>query len=280
MIVLVPTTGDIKIVLAQWVSDTRGIPDDRGVGVAMIDRKPVAAARNSLVVEFLKSGEEWALWVDSDSSPRAEMREVVNRCRELNAPIVMVQTALLRGVPAVNVRPWCWEMSERGKEWPTWWIQESFPVRQGGFGLVMTHRSVFENIEPPWFMDVLGWDKKLGPNGLTLWGEDIVFCMKAWAAGYPIWCPGGVSCGHLKSVVDLGALLDGSTRMMRDHGGLPNVWEMEKKALGELGVDIEALRPERGRWRSPEIAEVAVELMRKENEKIGSIWPPGIVPGV
>lgn len=127
----------------------------------------IFSQRESLAKEALADGAEYILWVDSD------MRFPKNTLERLLAhgqKIVGVN-AVTRRKPvlptAINFhedKEIFEKIESRGKKG----IEEVTAV---GFGVVLTHKSVFEAMPQPWF-DVV-W----GAGGLI--GEDVHFCVKA-----------------------------------------------------------------------------------------------------
>jgi hypothetical protein len=67
---------------------------------------------------------------------------------------------------------------------------------------VLIHRSVFEKIRdgygPNWFDRVV---IPKGPKGATKFGEDMSFCIRAKACGFPIYVHTGVKTTHDKGGV-------------------------------------------------------------------------------
>lgn len=154
--------------------------------------------RNRCVQIFLdnEAKHDWLFFVDDDT---IIPEFAIERLLAVGKPIVTgIQPLYLMGCLVANVKL---KDGEGGisAPWPAWvtWKRPSEPFEIGfcGFGCILIHRSVFESIGYPWFVESYG----------DVWGagnrtEDIDFCLKAQAKGFEIWCDPSVECGHLKRV--------------------------------------------------------------------------------
>ena len=156
-----------------------------------------AATRNRLVREFLATGIEWLLIVDSDMVWEPEDWKRLRDSADEQHPIVG-GTYFVDNEP---LRPCCVIFGKDGKKFTPVLHEDSPELLQVsascvGFGLI--HRDVFyKSAEPEsdheWFEH--GWRS---PGGETM-PEDYCFCGRVAAAGIPVYINTKVRVGHLKS---------------------------------------------------------------------------------
>lgn len=85
----------------------------------------------------------------------------------------------------------------RYKKWPEDAVMR---VAATGAAALLVHRDVLECVEKtggdraaPWFRESVSGDR--------LVGEDLTFCLRAGAAGFPVHCHTGVRVGHMKTTM-------------------------------------------------------------------------------
>jgi len=73
------------------------------------------------------------------------------------------------------------------------------PVSATGTGFLLIHRSVLEkiretgnNVSAPWFQEMAVGEP------MALMGEDMTFCLRAGALGFPTYVHTGIQVGHMK----------------------------------------------------------------------------------
>lgn len=174
--------------------------------IGITERELVDQARNRMAEAFLNSGLEWAFWMDSDMVlPPDTLIELMKVAKEKNAKLVS-------GV----------YYQRKGKHWPVLWARnpemedtsrivhpttkgqldrnkylgspivphpdkkDPFIVHSAGFGCVLTHRSVFETLDAPWFQFI--------PKTCS---EDFYFFTNAKEAGFDLWAVPGPRLGHI-----------------------------------------------------------------------------------
>lgn len=177
----------------------------------------VDVARNEVVRRFLKMpAAEWLLWVDSD----AELNPLtLIRLLSWNKPVVGALTFQRYGplLPTVmkgknpdgdgfgvqigDVRRWVMQYPQLLRSGsaviaprPDDALHE---VDRTGCHCLLTHRSVYEAIKEPWFV---------GDPARKHTREDLSFCEKAQAAGFPIYVDFSVVAGHLYGDRPIGPL--------------------------------------------------------------------------
>ncbi len=159
----------------------------RGVALNLVvDQKPVSAARNTAVAQFLKSPCQWLVQIDNDQFPRFRILDLIKAAEAEGKFIVGAAT------PCVGKQGLSWNATATGPEdfyrqLPDGWFQP-FLI---GSGFLAVRRAVFEKLSPPWF---------------DTWAEDFVFCVKAQDAGLRVWAHSGFVCSHMKTF-DLRELL-------------------------------------------------------------------------
>jgi len=155
----------------------------------------IEGARNRLVDRFLASSNEWFLSVDTDIVIPAC---VISRLLQRNQPLIGALIYINTTPPAPQIYRKVADMSIGGtgiymiiKDFEPGELVESDAT---GAGCLLVHRDVFEAIpgKPPsrWFHYEL--------RGEDHFGEDIVFCERAKAAGFQLYIDTAVKAGHIK----------------------------------------------------------------------------------
>ena len=154
--------------------------------------------RNKIVQMFLDDPKaEWLLFIDDDTTVPADC---VEKLMSVGKPCVVgVQPLFLNGILVASVSRDLASKTVKA-EWRSWFgviedEKEPFQVKSCGFGCVLTHRSVWEKIKHPWFVEDYG--DVYGDKSIT---EDIFFCNRCNDEGIEIWCNPAVQCGHIKNV--------------------------------------------------------------------------------
>lgn len=168
----------------------------------------LAEARNTVHHRFLTGGaEEWLLWFDSDITVEPEaVYQLVDAADPEECPILggVYFFQMLHDCPTFFVP--CFQVETPDGTWRFPELDETHmgPVAAAvwcGTGLMLVHRSVLEKVyeehadDPwPWF----GHD--IAPVGIEAGGrlpEDLTFCRRAAAAGFPIGVHTGVVADHV-----------------------------------------------------------------------------------
>lgn len=160
-------------------------------------------ARNQVVQQFLSTDGEWLLWCDSDMgfSP-ADAYKLVASAHPTERPIVGGLCFASREVAddgmggyRTKPTPTIFQMGEH-EGVPRPMAGNMYPVNSlvrcvaTGSAFVVIHRSVFEAIGSGWYDRIAD---KAGPMG-----EDVSFCLRATAAGFPIHVFTGARTTHFK----------------------------------------------------------------------------------
>lgn len=170
----------------------------------------VAGGRNKVMQRFLtESRADWLLMVDADMtfSPDLPDALVANADpdpeSEHYAPIV---GGLCFGVDNGRLFPTMYDFTADAQGRMTTVRYETFPrdvmfqVGATGAACLLIHRSVVEEIGRRRFNPVYPWFQETELAGERC-GEDITFCIRAAAAGFPVYVNTAVPVGHQKAHV-------------------------------------------------------------------------------
>jgi hypothetical protein len=177
-------------------------------------------AREETVQDALEVDPEWILFLDSDIIPP---KDVFQKLTRHGVPIV---SGLYYIDNPDGVHPGVWRLDENNSPAIAGIDREGLiNVDAIGFGCVLVHRSVIDDIEPPWFRWTKGFDDH--PWDLQHQGEhpgiseDFYFCHKAQEAGYDIYLDTTVKCMHEKQclLTSEGLFLQSQMNPDRDSDG-------------------------------------------------------------
>lgn len=157
----------------------------------------IAAGRNHLVEAFLATPGEWLLMVDDDMVfPDDVVERFLKVAHPRKAPIV---GGLAFGVGRDGIFPTLFRLSEEAQSpvrMDAWPLDEVVEVDATGAACLFVHRSVFEALaeeySKPW-----QWFQETTLHGNSV-GEDMTFCLRARAAGFPIKVDTSIKFGHVK----------------------------------------------------------------------------------
>lgn len=190
----------------------------------------ITKTRNKIVRQFLEHpGEpDWLLMIDADMEFAPDLAEA----------LVAAAHPELR--PIVGGLCFAYMRDHDRKYWPTLysWIPGTerlrrltqypadmlMPVAATGAACLLVHRSVFVEMAKrfpppwPWFAETPFYEKDEEGNPILdtgdAYSEDITFCLRAQAAGFPIYVHTGIKIGHVKElVVDEGGFIEESERL-------------------------------------------------------------------
>lgn len=183
----------LMVVSLMRLADARGLTK---VIFANGDVGRLDEGRNRVAEEFLRSGAEWLLWVDTDMvfSPQ-DFDALLAR----GAPIVSGLYYRASDPPTPCMMRYKDGHARVVKDWPK---AKTISVDTAGFGFMLTHREVFEKIAAEQFNPTHPWfdNGQIGPSGQTL-TDDASFCWRAKQLGYNILVDTAVVIGHLKPQV-------------------------------------------------------------------------------
>ena len=170
----------------------------------------IAAARNEVVRNFLATDDEWLFWVDSDMGFEPDIIERLLRSADRQTrPIVgalafgyaaIDGTASGLGDPQYQLFPTIMQTTGVGTIQPVANYPRDRVVEcdATGSACILIHRRVFERMAEQ-FDPAAPWYFRMLHQGLEL-GEDVTFCLRAKACGYPIFVDPRVKTSHRKPV--------------------------------------------------------------------------------
>jgi len=192
--IAVPHTGSVSMRWAIRLSELQMPPH------TIVAKRTAAIdlAREQTVEDALEADPEWILFMDSDVVPPANVFQQLTRHGQ---PIV---SGLYYMDNPDGVHPAMWRLDEYDA--PSIMEKEReglVNVDAVGFGCLLVHRDVLEDIDRPWFRWTKGyedhpWDlQHLGEKpGVS---EDFFFCHRAQQAGYDIYVDTTTRCIHGKT---------------------------------------------------------------------------------
>ncbi|MEO3875536.1 hypothetical protein ABGB18_42715 [Nonomuraea sp. B12E4] len=169
-------------------------------------------ARNATVEQFLKGGGEWLWWTDTDMGFAEDtLDRLIAAADPETRPIVGALCFALQeyaddGMGGRWTRPsptlYRWAQVGDGREGFTAWLdyprEQLVEVAATGSACIVIHRDVLvrvaERYGPNWY------SRMANPTTNQLISEDLSFCARAVACGYPIFVDTRVKTTHLKRV--------------------------------------------------------------------------------
>lgn len=159
--------------MTQWTARER-----KDIHLILINEKQtiLEVGRHRLVMEAMKVGAKYILWIDSDMK---FSYDALSRLHDSGKDIIGLQ-AVMRAEPHASNT---YDLEQN----PILYDDKIQEVKYIGTGFLFTKVEVFEKIGMPYFKTT--YDVANG-----MWqGEDLNFCDRARAAGYKIWCHGPLS---------------------------------------------------------------------------------------
>lgn len=163
----------------------------------------ITKARNKIVEQFLATGIDWLWSIDADMEFEPDtLDRLVKAAHPEKRPIVGgLCFSLIRG-DAVEVAPTLYQLAQgrdgfvRQLQYPP---DELIQVAGTGAACLLVHRSVFVEMAKkhpkpwPWFAETVFGEDQIS--------EDLTFCLRAGALGYPVHVHTGIKIGHVKPIV-------------------------------------------------------------------------------
>jgi len=171
----------------------------------------IARARNQIVREFLKTDADWLLQLDTDMTFPADLAErLIEAAHPTLRPIVGGLCFAYMGDHERKLWPtlYAWiPGTERLRRLTQYPADKLIPVAATGAACLLVHRSVFERLDErfgdktpwPFFAETPFCD--VAEDGTKRWdnySEDLTFCLRAGACGFPVHVHTGIRLGHVK----------------------------------------------------------------------------------
>lgn len=209
--VVMPCAGAVEPRTVQSAMNLAVFAATNGVKISRVgitERTLIHQARNWMSHEFLKAGDDWVFWLDSDMTwePRT-LNVLLKYASELDAkmltgvycqrmgehkPIIAMRSLVpVDGSAVKNVEDEYSAIFIAPERWDT----KPFQVDAAGFGCMLIHRSVYESMEYPFFKFLFHDDPK-GKSDSYI-SEDFYFCRQARKRGTLIWAVPELKCGHI-----------------------------------------------------------------------------------
>jgi len=156
--------------------------------------QPVDANRNKMVKNFLEDEEnEWLLMIDDDVVPPGDILEMIDLGEKVVSATVTIKKD---GVPhpvivkqrddgkyrRITMQEYSEEITDKGL----------VEVDGVGTGCLLIHRSVLEEMSPPWFKFLYNED------GTLKLGEDFYFGQRLRELGQPMYVSSDFVCSHYR----------------------------------------------------------------------------------
>ena len=201
-----PDGGQVDGAFAQALFDLSGARPGRLVGSLRSVGGLLSRSRNRLVAKFLETDVDWLLMVDSDEVLTVPVFDkLIGAAHAIDRPILSGLVFSITDDPGALVprpTPTIFRADESGfhpiLDYPR---DQVIEIAACGTGALLVHRRVFETIragadehegrENCWFRDL--------PVAGDWLGEDLYFCRRARAAGFPIHAHTGAVLPHHKS---------------------------------------------------------------------------------
>lgn len=226
--------------LRLFVLDATGqrLPDGRRIGgrgrvvaggahIPVLSGAQITKTRNRIVRDFLalESKPDWLWMIDADMTFDPDLLEC------------LVAAAHPTDRPIIGGLCFAYMRNNARKFWPTLysWVPGTerlrrltqypadrlVPVAATGAACLLVHRTVFETLAErwsppwPWFAETPFYERDEQGQPILesgdAYSEDITFCLRAQAAGFPVHVHTGIKLGHVKEfVADEAAFIDES----------------------------------------------------------------------
>jgi GT2 family glycosyltransferase len=167
----------------------------------------ISTARNKIAADFLTRPAPWLLMCDTDMVFGGDtLDRLIAAADPVERPIVggLCYSPFAGGGPY----PTMYELVEKGPRRIGFVRPETVPedqlvrVSATGTGFLLIHRSVLEKVRDTSGDEAAPWFREM-PVGepMALMGEDMTFCLRAGAAGFPVHVHTGIKIGHMKTTM-------------------------------------------------------------------------------
>lgn len=227
ILIAIPHTGEIRVELAQWLFELakhRNKEDE--VKLLFSYMQPIDVNRNMIVKRFLTdksfSDCEWLLMLDSDHVPKNDLTRLCTHGKKVVGGLTVVSTTsggyktimplIMKKASDVDYDAWtmmCPDKSVRDKAKDAdelkreiiKTLSECEDKKTGlikvdglGTGIIAIHRSVLEEMKPPYF------EFTMNEDGTLKVSEDYNFCLKLKEMGVEMFLDLYARAGHVKNI--------------------------------------------------------------------------------
>lgn len=196
------SSAEVNAELTQTVSMMSDQPDeclpdlDGGkVKISFSYMQPVDANRNKMVKEFLEDPDaEWLYMNDSDVVPPEDVLKMAEHGKKVVSATVCIKKKRVPQPVILKDEGGSYRQTSVGEYQDEIRGDGLLEVDGVGTGCLMVHRSVLEEMEPPWFrFEYNAW------GGLEL-GEDFYFSRRVKQNGHSIYVDTDKVCKHYRTV--------------------------------------------------------------------------------
>jgi GT2 family glycosyltransferase len=166
-------------------------------------KRPIYFNRNQYMQEFIKSGADWLLMIDSDTVPPINAMEIIDKIIKENKDIKVLSGWYNTYNQILNkILPVFFKKDVKGffrtytdKELKNMFKSNIFRVDGVGGGFLLVHRDAIKNMEKPYFDNVYNKDKTS-----LIESEDLYFSDKIKEQGFKIYVTPKIRCTHIKNL--------------------------------------------------------------------------------
>lgn len=186
---------------------------EAGIAASRCGTDGLVEARNLTVASFLEGPAEWLMWTDTDMGFAPDsLDRLLAAADPAERPIVgglcfAWQEYEPDGMGGWHAQPmptlYQWTTSDGGQKVLASWLDyprgEVVQVAATGSAMILIHRDVFTKVGEA--HGVNNWYSRIrNPGTQRLLGEDLSFCVKAGACGFPVHVHTGVKTTHQKTL--------------------------------------------------------------------------------
>ncbi len=160
----------------------------------------VTNARNEIVEAFLdRHDADWLWFIDTDMVFEPDILDrLVEAAHPTERPVLGALCFSIQD--GFRACPTLYTLREDGKAGRTYNYPRDTMLRTlTGSGCLLIHRSVLEGMRGK-YPEAYPWFQETSTGGIPI-GEDITFCIRAEAQGFPVHVDTSIKCGHEKTYV-------------------------------------------------------------------------------
>jgi hypothetical protein len=186
ILIAIPNIGNIRSELCEWLMRL-GQQKDIVYRILFSNHKPHDNNRNHIANEFIKSGMDYLLMIDSDIVPITNVLEMVHKDKDVISSFIQThkeEGTLPLAMKKVDGGYQVYKELTRGLN----------KVDATGTGCMMIRKNVFEKLDKPYFRF------QYNDEGILTNGEDFNFCDKVNEAGMSVYFDTDHRCLHFQTI--------------------------------------------------------------------------------